>query len=157
MVPDCAANADPNTGYNIVLNGQVIVVGGTSAVAPLMSGFAAACGPKLGFISPELWANAPDFNDITIGDNGVYHAQVGPDPCTGLGSPIGTLIANLIATQTPSPQPQPQPVPVQSQLLAEAQLVVAITLASLPSWPTLADAQQACADALAALPGWPTP
>ncbi len=38
MVPDVAANADPNTGYNIVLHGETTTRGGTSAVAPLYAG-----------------------------------------------------------------------------------------------------------------------
>lgn len=159
MVPDVAANADPNTGYNIVLDGQVQTVGGTSAVAPLYAGFTAACGSKLGFISPTLWQNEPDFNDITVGDNGTYQAQVGPDPCTGLGSPIGTSLGQLLSSGAPSPQPQPQPPPqpVTSQLLAQAQAAVAVALANLPAWSSLSDAQFACAVALAMVPGWPTP
>lgn len=97
MVPDVAANADPNTGYEIVLDGQVEPVGGTSAVAPLYAGLFAALGQKLGFVTPTLWQNRAAFNDITRGDNGTYHAQIGPDPCTGLGSPIGAAIARQIA------------------------------------------------------------
>ena len=38
MVPDVAADADPNTGYNIYVHGSATVVGGTSAVAPLYAG-----------------------------------------------------------------------------------------------------------------------
>jgi len=98
MVPDVAANADPETGYNIVLDGQVEPVGGTSAVAPLYAGLFAALGAKLGFVTPKLWLGRGDFNDITVGDNGTYRAQVGPDPCTGLGSPIGQ---RLLALFTP--------------------------------------------------------
>jgi kumamolisin len=40
MVPDISANADPNTGYNIVVHGQATTRGGTSAVAPLCAGSA---------------------------------------------------------------------------------------------------------------------
>lgn len=95
MVPDVAANADPVTGYEIVVYGQAQVVGGTSAVAPLYAGFFAALGKgvKLGFITPALWRNKEWFTDITQGSNGVYDAAAGPDPCSGLGS----LIANRIA------------------------------------------------------------
>lgn len=98
MVPDVAADADPNTGYNIVLHGAQVVIGGTSAVAPLYAGLFAAFGTKLGFITPKLYLNQVCFNDITVGDNGAFRAQVGPDPCTGLGSPIGTRLANLFTT-----------------------------------------------------------
>lgn len=96
MVPDVAAVADPNTGYTIFVHGASKPgTGGTSAVAPLYAGLIASFGHKLGFISPKLWANAPCFNDITIGSNGTYSAARGPDPCTGLGSPNGTRLAAI--------------------------------------------------------------
>jgi kumamolisin len=95
MVPDVAANADPNTGYEIILRGEQQVVGGTSAVAPLYSGLFAALGRKMGFITPELYLNNACFNDITKGDNGAFRAGTGPDPCTGIGSPIGERLAAL--------------------------------------------------------------
>jgi subtilase family serine protease len=95
MVPDLAANADPNTGYKIVLNNQTIIRGGTSAVAPLFAGLFAAFGRKLGYVTPKLWLNPMCFNDITVGDNGAFRADRGPDPCTGLGSPIGSKLAKL--------------------------------------------------------------
>jgi kumamolisin len=95
MVPDVAANADPNTGYNIVVHGAPMTIGGTSAVAPLYAGLFAAFGTKLGFVTPELWLNHLCFNDITQGDNGAFRARIGPDACTGLGSPIGTKLAQL--------------------------------------------------------------
>jgi kumamolisin len=96
MVPDVSANADPETGYNIVLHGAVTTIGGTSAVAPLYAGLFAAFGSKLGFITPELYENQLCFNDITVGDNGAFRAGPGPDPCTGIGTPIGTKLATLL-------------------------------------------------------------
>jgi len=95
MVPDVAGDADPNTGYDIYVHGAGTIVGGTSAVAPLYAGLFASFGTKLGFITPTLWQNPQDFNDITVGDNGLYQAEPGPDPCTGLGSPIGVSLAAL--------------------------------------------------------------
>jgi carboxypeptidase C (cathepsin A) len=95
MVPDVAGNADPNTGYEIVVHGQKVVVGGTSAVAPLYAGLFAAFGRKLGYVTPQLWLNQTCFSDITVGDNGFFRAGPGPDPCTGLGVPIGTRLAKL--------------------------------------------------------------
>ena len=44
MVPDVAGNADPNTGWQIILNGQEMSFGGTSAVAPMYAGLLAAIG-----------------------------------------------------------------------------------------------------------------
>jgi kumamolisin len=95
MVPDVCADADPNTGYNVFVHGSSTVIGGTSAVAPLYAGLFAAFGTKLGFVTPTLWKNQKAFNDITTGSNGFYSAAVGPDPCSGIGSPIGIDIAAL--------------------------------------------------------------
>jgi kumamolisin len=101
MVPDVAANADPDTGYEIFFGGQAQIVGGTSAVAPLYAGLLAALGTKLAskLGAPSLWASRACFADITSGDNGTYSAAVGPDPCTGLGAPIGSALAALIAKE----------------------------------------------------------
>jgi kumamolisin len=112
MVPDVAANADPNTGYEIFYGGSAQIVGGTSAVAPLYAGLAAAAGKKIGFVGDKLWGSSGCFTDVTVGDNGMYHAQVGPDPCTGLGVPIGNKIDALLAgTSVPAPVPTPTPTP----------------------------------------------
>lgn len=95
MVPDVSADADPQTGYQIYVHGSSTVVGGTSAVSPLYAGLLAAIGTKLGFVTPKLWQNPAAFRDITKGNNGFYSAAPGPDPCTGLGSPVGIRIARL--------------------------------------------------------------
>jgi kumamolisin len=102
MVPDVAGVADPATGYEVVVHGQSTVVGGTSAVAPLYAGLFAAFGQKLGFVTPKLWANPGDFRDITQGSNGFYQAAPGPDPCSGLGAPVGTALASFFAAATTS-------------------------------------------------------
>jgi len=97
MVPDISANADPTTGYKIIISGNEATGAGTSAVPPLYAGLFAAFGRKLGFITDKLWSNPLCFNDITVGDNGMFRADRGPDPCTGLGSPNGTRIAGIFA------------------------------------------------------------
>lgn len=97
MVPDIAAVADPFTGVNVVVGGQVMQIGGTSFVSPFYSGLFAASGSKLGFVTPLLWQNKAAFTDISQGSNGAYSAAAGPDPCTGLGAPNGTGIAKLFA------------------------------------------------------------
>ncbi len=121
MVPDWAGNADPNTGYNVLLNGQWQVIGGTSAVAPMLAGFLAVvngarlkAGLKmLGQVNAQLWANASSFLDIASGNNGAYRAVAGPDPCTGLGRPLGTLLSALVGNVTPpAPPVPPTPVPI---------------------------------------------
>jgi kumamolisin len=99
MVPDVAADADPNTGYTIIVHGQSTVIGGTSAVAPLYAGLFAAFGGRLGFVNPVLWSNPLAFRDITVGSNGFFSALPGPDPCSGLGAPIGSAIAALFVPQ----------------------------------------------------------
>jgi kumamolisin len=97
MVPDVAGDADPSTGYEVYVHGSTSVVGGTSAVAPLYAGLFGSFGTKLGFVTPRLWQNQGAFTDITQGGNGLYNAAKGPDPCSGIGSPIGTKIAALFA------------------------------------------------------------
>jgi kumamolisin len=95
-----AGNADPETGYNVLVDGQPTVVGGTSAVAPLYAGLFALINqnlhaqgkPRAGFVQPVLYANPQAFNDITQGNNGAFSAGPGWDATTGLGSPIGQQI-----------------------------------------------------------------
>ncbi|HTT59613.1 MAG TPA: S53 family peptidase, partial [Acidimicrobiales bacterium] len=105
-VPDVAANADPDSGYQIRVDGDDLVVGGTSAVAPLYAALCAVAiveaGQSLGFINAHLYSLASGaFRDITSGNNGAYRAALGWDPCTGLGSPRGAaLISSLAAVTT---------------------------------------------------------
>jgi kumamolisin len=104
-VPDVSGDADPQTGYNIHVDGQSLVLGGTSAVAPLWAGLVARLNQKLGksvgFLNPSLYKNPGVCFDITQGNNGDYQAGVGWDPCTGLGSPDGTSL--LAALSGPAP------------------------------------------------------
>ncbi len=108
-VPDVAGNADPETGYQVLADGQAGVVGGTSAVAPLWAGLIARInqllGTPAGFLNPLLYsqvATAKAFHDITKGNNditgdiGGYPAGPGWDACTGLGSPDGVAIATSL-------------------------------------------------------------
>ena len=105
-VPDVAGNADPSTGYQILVDGKAQVTGGTSAVAPLWAALTArlvqALGHKIGLPHPKLYAGAaagrpqPGFLDITSGDNGAYRSAPGWDPCTGLGSPDGTALRDVV-------------------------------------------------------------
>jgi kumamolisin len=102
-LPDAAANADPDTGYSLVLGGRKRVLGGTSAVAPLFAGMIARINQKLGrrvgYLNPVLYRHAVKtelFRNIGEGNNGAYHAGPGWDPCTGWGSPRGEqLTASL--------------------------------------------------------------
>lgn len=100
-LPDVAGNADPATGYQVRVDGQNLVIGGTSAVAPLWAGLLALLNQKLpkpvGFLNPLLYGSLASQNvcrDITSGTNGAFTAGPGWDACTGWGSPQG---GNLLA------------------------------------------------------------
>jgi kumamolisin len=62
-----------------------MVIGGTSAVAPLWAGLIAVAnqqlGTTVGFIQLAIYAAkaASDFNDITKGNNGAFSAGPGWD------------------------------------------------------------------------------
>jgi len=99
-VPDVAGDADPQTGYDVRIDGTDTVIGGTSAVAPLWAGLVAlanaANGHAAGYLNPLLYANRAALRDITQGNNGAFEAAVGWDACTGLGSPIGQRVAAAV-------------------------------------------------------------
>ena len=84
-----------------------MVIGGTSAVAPLWAGLIALCnqalGRSTGFLQPTIYGLAArsGFHDITSGNNGAYTARSGWDACTGWGSPVGTAL--LEALRAPAP------------------------------------------------------
>jgi len=109
-VPDVGGDADPKTGYNVLVDGEHAVFGGTSAVAPLWAGLVALIneqtGSPIGFLNPLIYNKAVEasgFHDITQGNNGSFSATEGWDPCTGLGTPDG---AQLLAALTGKPQAQ---------------------------------------------------
>jgi kumamolisin len=105
-VPDTSGDADPDTGYNILVDGELAIIGGTSAVAPLWAGLIARCnqllGTRPGFLNPTLYAINQNngFRDITQGNNGAFPATPGWDPCTGLGTPIGNRLVQALAAAT---------------------------------------------------------
>jgi kumamolisin len=105
-VPDVSAVADPATGYQVLVDNQPAVIGGTSAVAPLWAALVArlaeSLGHPLGLLQPLIYPRTPGtteypgFRDITIGNNGAYKAGKGWDAATGLGVPDGAaLLAHL--------------------------------------------------------------
>jgi kumamolisin len=99
-VPDVAGDADPETGYDVRIDGTDTVIGGTSAVAPLWAALVARInqitGKNAGYLNPQLYANPQALHDITKGNNGDYDAAVGWDACTGLGSPNGKLLDGIL-------------------------------------------------------------
>ena len=81
-VPDVAGDASPASGYAVRVDGRDMVIGGTSAVAPLYAGLVALLNQKLGrpvgFLNPALYgAGRAAIRDITEGDNGAYRAGLG--------------------------------------------------------------------------------
>ncbi len=112
-VPDVAGNADPATGYEVLVDGQRTVVGGTSAVAPLLAAFTArlvqAAGRHLGLLQTSLYSGVrpgqpvADIRDITTGNNGAYSAGPGWDACTGLGVPIGSAVLTALSATPGTP------------------------------------------------------
>lgn len=118
-VPDVAGNADPATGYRVVVDGKAMVIGGTSAVAPLWAALVCrlteVAGRRLGPLQPALYQGAqpgaavPGLHDVTSGDNTGYTAGPGWDACTGLGTPDGAaLFARLTHASEPAGPPRPR-------------------------------------------------
>jgi len=101
-VPDVAGDADPETGYNVFVDGQAAVIGGTSAVAPLWAGLLArinqSLGTNVGYINPLIYTASAEatFHEITSGNNGDYSAGPGWNACTGLGTPDGEALMEAL-------------------------------------------------------------
>jgi uncharacterized protein YjbI with pentapeptide repeats len=107
-VPDVAANASPQTGYQLFIDGLPTVIGGTSVSAPLWAGLIAllnqGAGRNLGYINPLLYKQlGPNgvFHDITNGNNTLnkvngFSAGPGWDLCTGWGTPDGKKLLEAI-------------------------------------------------------------
>jgi pseudomonalisin/xanthomonalisin len=97
-VPDVSLDADPSSGYTVVVGGSDTTIGGTSASAPAWNGIWARvlqAHPGIGFAAPVLYRSASSLVDITLGTNGLYAATPGYDLSTGLGSAdISKLVAN---------------------------------------------------------------
>ncbi|MFF0295504.1 protease pro-enzyme activation domain-containing protein [Kitasatospora sp. NPDC004614] len=123
-VPDISSNADPASGFAIYTQGTSSpgwqVYGGTSAAAPLWSGYAAlynqkakaAAKPALGEVNPKLYAVANSsaygtaLHDVTSGSNQDFAAKAGYDQVTGWGTPIADGLTNaLLGTGGTTPPP----------------------------------------------------
>ncbi|MFF7992247.1 protease pro-enzyme activation domain-containing protein [Kitasatospora xanthocidica] len=116
-VPDVSSNADPASGFSIYTAGGWQVYGGTSAAAPLWSGYAAqfnqkakAAGqPVLGEASPRLYtvANSSSygsvFHDVSTGANQDFAAKAGYDQVTGWGSPVADALTTALLGGSTTP------------------------------------------------------
>ena len=119
-VPDVALTADNIfVSYNNGDYSGTYYFMGTSCAAPLWAGFCALINQQtaasggstnsVGFLNPALYALLNNtnytscFHDITTGNNigtgtaGLYYATTGYDLCTGLGTPNGTNLINVLA------------------------------------------------------------
>lgn len=119
-VPDVAGNADPDSGYDVLVDGESFVIGGTSAVAPLMLGLYLRLRELHGAafdLVATVAANATVCFDVTSGDNGAYRAGPGRDEATGFGVVDGTrLLAVLGSGGTTPPPSEDTPTPSDTTL-----------------------------------------
>jgi kumamolisin len=105
--PDVASKADIMDGYDVVVTGLDLPMGGTSAAAPMWAALAALINERLGrpvgLLGPSLYTKpfAQAVRDITLSGGGPCTPAPGWNLCTGLGSPVGTA---LLAALTPAPQ-----------------------------------------------------
>jgi kumamolisin len=109
-LPDVAGDASPASGYAVRVDGENLVFGGTSAVAPLYAGLVACLNQRLGrpvgFLNPALYGPAlSSVQDITSGSNGAYAAGPGWDACTGLGRIDGQRLLAALETAPGAPRP----------------------------------------------------
>jgi kumamolisin len=107
-VPDVSGCADPDTGYDVRIDGADTVIGGTSAVAPLWAALIARInqinGSAAGFLNSRLYQQPAAVRDIIQGNNGDFEAASGWDACTGLGSPNGAAAVSLARRGASKPE-----------------------------------------------------
>ncbi|WP_441251113.1 protease pro-enzyme activation domain-containing protein [Kitasatospora sp. McL0602] len=120
-VPDVSSNADPQSGFAIYTQGSSApgwqVYGGTSAAAPLWSGYAALYNQKaaaagkavLGEANPKLYSIANSasysstFHDVTSGSNQDFPTKTGYDQVTGWGTPVADSLATALLNSGGNP------------------------------------------------------
>lgn len=115
-VPDVSLNADPNSGFPIVMNSQWQTFGGTSAVGPMWAAAVALVvsitGKRLTNFVQGIYAKNL-LTDIITGSNGAFQAGVNYDYCTGQGVPNAAFFASLTNSAPPPVSPPPvSPPPV---------------------------------------------
>jgi pseudomonalisin len=119
-VPDVALSSAGHDGYLIFQNGELYVVGGTSAAAPSFAGVMALVVENTAarqgnanvvfysLASKQRAGGASVFHAITIGNNSVpgqagSNATAGYDQATGLGSIDGSVLVDHWAGATTPP------------------------------------------------------
>jgi subtilase family serine protease len=95
-------------GYQVVVNGKIQSVGGTSASTPAFAALISLLNEArlkqgkatMGYLNPWIYANPQAFTDVVLGTNAIgrgtgplkygFNCTKGWDPATGLGTPIFT-------------------------------------------------------------------
>jgi hypothetical protein len=108
-IPDIAGDADPNSGYPLILGGVTSPsYGGTSAVAPLYAGLVAllgaGLGEPLGYLNPNVYAFSGPYVYVDVNDGASnansgspgYTSGPGWDACTGFGSVVGNAMETAL-------------------------------------------------------------
>ncbi len=111
-VPDVSANAAANSaawawlGASDPKIGMNYVAMGTSSATPVWAGLIATVnrhlGAPVGFVNPRLYRDPRCVKDIIHGNNGLspqgpsYSAGPGWDACTGLGTPRGERVLEVL-------------------------------------------------------------
>jgi len=157
-VPDVSADADPATGYAVYCTVTAagcptsgsIVVGGTSAAAPLWAGSTAMMNNYLqtqgksgvGFITPQLYglANSTQqyapFHDVTSGTNLYYPATANYDEASGIGTPdIYNIARDIAGGNVPTPSPTAGTTPTPAPTVTDTPTAVP-TATDTPQPPT---------------------
>ena len=110
-LPDVVADASPTTGYEVEVDGEYVVVGGTAASAPLWAGLVAllnqGLGHNIGFLNEKLYTRlGPDSvlrgissqgpnQDGSAAKNPPSQAS-GWSPISGWGSPNGEKLLEAL-------------------------------------------------------------
>jgi kumamolisin len=113
-VPDISTNAARATGFPVRVGGQDLVIGGTSAGAPLYAGLLLNINSELATagikpvtpLNPWMYARAQSgvFQDVTAGGNHGFQAGKGWDAVSGLGWVDGqSMLQAMKANQTAYP------------------------------------------------------
>jgi hypothetical protein len=111
-LPDVAANADPQSGYQVLLGGKKLVVGGTAGAGLVWAGLIAlinqGLGRDVGYLNPLLYtklAQTGTLHSVSGGNNRVngvgYEAGPGWNPVTGWGTPDGTKLLEALRSLEP--------------------------------------------------------
>jgi kumamolisin len=107
-VPDIAGNADPDTGYQVSVDGTDQVIGGTSLPTPMFLGLHALLWELAGGKPPDflglVTTHATAYFDAALGTDTDMSAVLGD-----FRVPNGAVLAMLV---TPEPAPPPAPTPV---------------------------------------------